>query len=1167
MTRTLKRYKKYPKNHSYKKRSLKKGGTTSDDNKKKSTIKKSVTKKKKPRLVIVDALPEAPKKIEAIEIDIKRPTNDIVEMELPQGRLNEKFIDLMDKLAAAVANQGENAAERKQAGFKSRAYKKAQETMMAYQGDILSPAQLKGLPGIGDTILEKLNEYVTTGKLRLLEREKNNPVNILADVYGIGAVKAKDLVDKGVKTIDQLRERQDELLNETQKVGLKYYEDIMRRIPRAEIVKYDHLFSSDFAKVIGAFPNATAASSRFEIVGSYRRGAAESGDIDMIITSLDKNVFNAFIDSLIEKKVIVEVLARGSAKCLVITRLPDEPYARRVDFLYATPEEYPFAVLYFTGSKAFNTVMRARALELGYTLNEHEMSKMEGKKKGEKVSHIFTNEEDIFHFLGLAYKPPTERIDGRAVIKSVSYKANSEDEGILAPIVELEKKAEESLAKVVGKKKKKTLKQKLKIVEDSVQALESLIPVIPQMDIFPNLALESVVEPKEVAAKVAKAEKKQRTPKGHKVKKEKAKKAIKLAILEEGAADEVLEWIAAFKKMGIQVLDHLSEDQLASIVRESDKAFHNNKEPLMNDMQYDIVKEYLEKKHPENPIFAQIGAPVEKNKVDLPYEMASMDKIKPDTGALQAWKQKYAGPYVVSCKLDGVSGLYTTEGAAAKLYTRGNGKVGQDVSHLIPFLKLPTEKGIVVRGEFIMPKTVFEEKHSAKFANIRNLVAGIVNRQTIDEKAADLHFVAYETIKPELKPSEQMDMMISSGFETVQHKTEESLTNEMLSELLVEWRKSYIYEIDGIIVTDDRVYSRKSGNPDHSFAFKMVLSDQTAEAKVVDVIWTPSKDGYLKPRVQIEPIKLGGVTIEYATGFNAAFIEQNKIGIGALIQIIRSGDVIPHIRGVTVPAAEAKMPDVPYKWNDTHVDIMLEDAGSNLTVLEKNITGFFRGIGVDGLSGGNVARIVAAGFNSIPKIIHMEKSDFLKVEGFKDKLATKIYDGIRSGLDKAPLVVLMSASNIFGRGISEKKMEPILAQFPDILVSVEPASEKVKKVESVKGMAKKTAEAFVAAIPAFVGFLKDAGLDDKMTMTTNSAEVVIDKTHPLYNKSVVMTGIKDDAVKAALKSVGANLGTSVSKNTVVVIAKSKDEDTGKAAEARKLGIPILTPEDFMVTYF
>ena len=85
----------------------------------------------------------------------------------------------------------------------------------------------------------------------------------------------------------------------------------------------------------------------------------------------------------------------------------------------------------------------------------------------------------------------------------------------------------------------------------------------------------------------------------------------------------------------------------------------------------------------------EVGAPVEKNKAILPYQMGSMDKIKPDTNEILNWTKKFKGPYVLSCKLDGVSGLYTTEGSTPKLYTRGDGKVGQDISHLIPYLNLP----------------------------------------------------------------------------------------------------------------------------------------------------------------------------------------------------------------------------------------------------------------------------------------------------------------------------------------------------------------------------------------------------------------------------------------------------------------------------------------------
>ena len=204
------------------------------------------------------------------------------------------------------------------------------------------------------------------------------------------------------------------------------------------------------------------------------------------------------------------------------------------------------------------------------------------------------------------------------------------------------------------------------------------------------------------------------------------------------------------------------------------------------------------------------------------------------------------------------------------------------------------------------------------------MVAGIINHKHISDTIVDLHFVAYEVIVPQKKPSEQMEFLGTIDVERVLYRVTNILSNEMLSATLIDWRKSNIYEIDGVIVTNDAIYPRKSGNPDHAFAFKMVLSDQIAEAKVVDVIWTPSKDGYLKPRVKIEPIHLGGVTIEYATGFNGAFIKDNKIGIGAIIELIRSGDVIPYIKAVTVPAEESKMPSVPFKWNDTHVDVMLE---------------------------------------------------------------------------------------------------------------------------------------------------------------------------------------------------------------------------------------------------
>jgi NAD-dependent DNA ligase len=428
-----------------------------------------------------------------------------------------------------------------------------------------------------------------------------------------------------------------------------------------------------------------------------------------------------------------------------------------------------------------------------------------------------------------------------------------------------------------------------------------------------------------------------------------------------------------------------------------------------------------------------------------------------------------------------------------------------------------------------------------------------------------MDFVAYEMIKPELKPSEQMAKLQEIGFNVVRNETHDNINNDELSKLLVDWRDNYDYEIDGVIVTDDKIYPRKSGNPDHSFAFKMALSDQMAETKVLDIEWNASKDGYLKPIVHIEPVKLSGVTIKKATGFNGAFIESNKIGVGAIIQIIRSGDVIPYIRNVITPAEQPLMPNVDYIWNDSHVDIMLENKNDDENVRNKNIVGFFKGIEVDGLGEKNVVKMVEAGYDSVPKILSMTKEQILSIDGFKEKMAEKLHSGIAEKTKNASLAKLMSVSNMFGRGFSDKKIELILSEYPNILTSSEDEETKVKKLKDIKGMALKTAQAFVKEIPQFIGFLQQCKLESKLKVN-KTQNIVIDESHPLFKKSIVMSGTRDKELEKKLKEVGASLSSSVTSKTFCVITPDPHSDTGKVANAKKLNIPLYTPEKFKEKY-
>jgi DNA ligase (NAD+) len=1253
-------------------------------------------------------------------------------------RKNEIFADVLGRLSTLMNKKGDN--------IRSRIYSRAQDTVLGITEDITSVKQLEGKPNIGPTILAKLTEYNETGTLHVFEREKENPEMWLTDIYGIGPKKAQELVKQGIKTIEQLREQQDKLLNDIQRVGLKYYEDILKRIPRNEIEQFDKEFASSFDK---ATEMAGADdSSKYEIVGSYRRGAKTSGDIDVIITSKNANVFVEFVDDLKRKNVIIEVLSRGKTKCLVIAKLPDAEHARRVDFMYTSPEEFPFAILYFTGSKAFNTVMRGYALRLGLSLNEHGIyTKTKGEEKGEKIDKIFVDEESIFSSLYLKYKLPEQRIDGRAVETTLPiipdtgvekkgqscYKScdtvpagecatgcspswtdnrlvgsrnlctcNVNKTDCIVPICPAHSEPEKTVSVQKPKSKSPSATRKpVKSVKTRKVALDAdgnpkvrkprttkkAEPIVAaEKPKSPVIA--SVNKPKSPTAKPAKTRKvaldadgnpkvrkprktkkaspnaatdKPKVPKPRKTKKTVTLNGIatKLELDETGITDETLkttisneaevlpelvpilhlnkiepivepakkpknmtikrkrvkptevvdipvvgpevkkdtkendiklngkehnmetrinnakELVARFRGEGIDMLDSLNESQLVEWLEAAGDAYYNTKTAIMSDNEYDIIKEYMEVKYPTNEVLNNIGANVTKNKVELPYKMASMDKIKPDTNALVTWTQKYKGPYVLSCKLDGVSGLYTTEGGVPKLYTRGNGTIGQDVSHLLSVLNLPLDKNSVVRGELIMPRVVFEEKYKSKFANPRNLVSGIVNSKTIDEKSKDLHFVAYEVIRPSLRPSEQLQTLIDLGHEVVQHKSVDALTNEKLSELLMDWRTNYEYEIDGVIVTDDKIYLRKDGNPDHAFAFKMVISDQVAEAKVVDVIWTPSKNGYLKPRVRIEPVHLGGVTIEYATGFNGKFIESNKIGVGAVIQIIRSGDVIPYIKSVTVQAEMAKMPTVQYHWTETNVDIVLDNMEDDETVQSKNITDFFTGLEVDGLGGGNVKKIMNAGYTTVPAILKMTKDDFAKVEGFKTKMINKIYDGIHAQVEKASLVTIMASSNKFGRGIGVRKIQPIMTAYPKILTSQETTDQKIEMLQTIDGIGKENAKSFATNIPVFLDFLKECDLmhkiADSKTSATNAppqqtAAVVHDETHPLYGKHVVMTKVRDAEIIDYLKTKGGVLDDNISKKTFVLIVKSLDDVSNKTKKAVAENIPIMTPEMFKKEY-
>ena len=1135
-----------------------------------------------------------------------------------QEPLNSKLSDLMNILSDLMNRKGEP--------MKARAYSKAEETILSAD-PIYSVDELKGKPTIGNAIFSKMTEFLEKGTLDIIEKERAKPEYIFTNIYGIGPKKAKELVENGIDSLELLKQKQTEVLNKVQQIGLKYYEDILERIPRAEIDEYNEIFKS-----------AVPSSAKYEIVGSYRRGQKTSGDIDMILTSESPADFDTFLDILLSKSIIIEVLSRGKSKCLVIAKIPSSKKYRRVDFLYTDQKEYPFAVLYFTGSKGFNERMRAYAVKLGYSLNEHGFSL---GKKGDKLDRVFTDENDIFKFLGMQYKDPTERIDGRAVIildnKKTYDNIGETMESIKKSNTEIQVPVlmPESLQKQSPEKKTKR-KYTRKLQNENIT-----LEIVPEVDILEKTKTPLSKSPIKIRVKrkYTRKNEKQSTPKQStpiktsiRIKRKYTRKqnpdtSIPKSINKSPPSDCYTEFekckakeqnpekininnspvsiqsmppkplsipkrsikikLEDFKENGFSVLSTYKKEEIQEMIRFCKDAYYNDSVSIISDNEYDILEEFYKDKFGKKSqseavsvesINIPIGAPIQgKNKVTLPFEMASMDKIKPDSNILGGWILKYKGPYILSCKLDGVSGLYICDGKGKhSLYTRGDGHIGQDISHLIKPLGLPNiPKGTAIRGEFIMKKSVFQEKYKEEFANARNLVSGMINRKGTDSKSGDLDYVTYEVITPIMIPSEQLLFSKQLGLNVVQNMVLDTVSNEYLSSVLVDWRTNYEYEIDGVIVADNKIYPRAEGNPDHAFAFKMVLSDQVAEAKVVDVIWSPSKDGYLKPRVRIEPIQLAGVRIEYATGFNGKFIQDNKIGLGAIITMVRSGDVIPYIKSVTVPADHPLMPKVPYRWTDTLVDIILENAEEDTTVLEKNITNFFVSLEVDGLSSGNVKRMMAAGFQTIHAILLAKKEDFLKVDGFKQKMVDKVYDSIQEKVSKASLLDIVVASGKTGRGLGKRKIGPILEKYPDIFVSELTKDQKIAALKQIDGIGGENSREFVENIPNILEFLKITELEHKLLRNkvvssvldkTNEQKKMVDTGHPFFGKKIVMTKTRDKDIIGYILEKGGVIEDSMKKDIFLLIVKSAGDTSSKTEYAKKNGIEILSVDEFKEKY-
>ena len=690
-------------------------------------------------------------------------------------------------------------------------------------------------------------------------------------------------------------------------------------------------------------------------------------------------------------------------------------------------------------------------------------------------------------------------------------------------------------------------------------------------------------------------------------------------------------------------LDDISKDEFVKILDNLCAGYHNGISDI-TDEKYDSIKEFYEKKFREE--YTKVGAPPltgSQEKKNLPKYMGSLNKIT-DVKSLDNWKKKNPGPYIITDKIDGISCLQRGN----NLYTRGDGTIGTDISHLASSLHIPKDIGEeMVRMEIVMPKDIFEEKYSKDAANARNMVSGLVNRKNFDQKSVqDLLVIAYEyDNKTEMKQSDQLSKLENIGYKLPYSEVvgnEDDLTIEYLGDLLKRRKEDANYDIDGMVVFRDISYLPVVGeNPKNAFAFKM--EGECVSTIVEEVEWNISKHGLIKPRVRIFPVQLCGVTITWCTGFNAKFIIDNNISKGCTIEVTRRGDVIPYIKDVTIPGDHPDMPEQEYEWakkkymvlehelvqhgknknnldieihgdekyyvwySESDVDICIKGENDDMKV--KKLVSFFKKLEAKFVGESSLQKLYNSGYTTLHDILDLTVDDICEIEGFQKKSASRIVEAIRTAITDVPLAKIAAASGVMGVGIGEKKIQLVVDKHPDILQIDIPLSEMTDLIKDVGGFNTLSVH-FASKLSCLRKFFIDhpqitlkkekvrknkenkhnkenkqnkenkenkqnkenkENIEKEVPIIFNDDEIVIEEEnkedeHSLKGKTVVFTGFRNKDAEEKIKDLGGKVTTTVSGKTNLLVVANRYSGNSKEIKADRLGIEVITVQEFIDRY-
>ncbi|KAF0686274.1 Aste57867_21880 [Aphanomyces stellatus] len=298
--------------------------------------------------------------------------------------------------------------------WREMSYKRVVSILKQMPTRVESATELTPQHGFNANAIGKVREILETGRLRKLEAKKADArlqvLRCFSDIWGVGPATATDLYSAGFRTLEELKAKEDSVLNEKQRIGLKHYDDFLVKIPRAEVQEIEAVVKTHIHRLL---PCAIAVAC-----GSYRRGKAQSGDVDVLVsdpTADDCGILPQLLQDLHAIGFLTDDLTTayehhigGCDSYMGVCRLKEGVRYRRIDIKVYPRRLFGFAQLYFTGSDHFNRSMRAYAKAKGYSLTDkglYKATRAKGVKKLMKGPNLICpDERDVFIALQLPYK-------------------------------------------------------------------------------------------------------------------------------------------------------------------------------------------------------------------------------------------------------------------------------------------------------------------------------------------------------------------------------------------------------------------------------------------------------------------------------------------------------------------------------------------------------------------------------------------------------------------------------------------------------------------------------------------------------------------------------------------------------------------------------------------